>query len=186
MRGQASVEYLALTAFLLIVVAGAFSYSFISYNDAVKLTQLDLAGKQLQAAVEQVQLEGRGSARLVEITVPDALVIEVLPICDEARQPDHIGGSPQAYCRDHADELCDLTLQVHCKRAPYAKYSVLRLRTASNTMISDVSMAGVLDEGFFENPANLPASQGTYKLVVYSAEYAPNHSNIIRIKQAGE
>lgn len=70
-KGQISVEYLTVTAFLLAVVGILFGYSLITLSDNSKLASADAAVKTLANAANSVGSLGSGNAVYVNIDVPN-------------------------------------------------------------------------------------------------------------------
>lgn len=72
-RGQVGFEYLTFTAFLLLVTAILFAYSFISYSSTVRLVQVQAAVDDVASAVDFVYAKGPGNSVLVDIKLPSGL-----------------------------------------------------------------------------------------------------------------
>ncbi len=188
-RGQASVEYMLLTGFLLLMVAVGFGYALVTYNDSVRLSQMDQASKRLRYAVMQVHLAGHGNQRIVEVTNPPGLTeLNVLHICNQAL---YNGGSVSAqgtagatatdYCRLNRSADCDNAPGTQlCGHYPFSLYSAIELR-AEGDFTSLVYTPAVVDQGLEDT---YPLFQGTHRFRVRFDPLAS--TNVIKIEELSE
>ena len=70
-KGQVAIEYLILTAFLLVVVIIIFGYSFVVLNENSKLEVAKSSVRALVTASDQVSVLGPGNAIIVKFELPD-------------------------------------------------------------------------------------------------------------------
>ncbi len=67
------MEYLVLTAFILISVAIIFTFSFINYNQNIRVAQANEAIARIANAVDDVYTSGEGNTRFVTISFPNEM-----------------------------------------------------------------------------------------------------------------
>jgi hypothetical protein len=174
MRGQASVEYLILTGFLLLLVGFGFAYAVMSYNDAVRLSQMDQATKRFKFAIEQIHAGGRGNQRMVDVTMPERMTdINVLHICNQTifsqvSLAGQSGATATDYCRVNYTVDCNSSLAgtQPCGYPPFTLYSALYLG-GENNFEAMVYTPAVLDKDEIEDPANVPLQAGAYTFRVH-------------------
>lgn len=85
-KAQIAMEYLILTGFILVAVALIFSFSFINYNQNIRVAKTGEALAKLANAVDDVYTRGEGNTRFVKITWPDGMKkISIVHKCVEGR-----------------------------------------------------------------------------------------------------
>ena len=72
-RGQAGIEYVALTGLLLFFFIPLMQYSFQESTSAIKTSQLDSYVSRLSKAVEAVHSVGPGSMEVVVVNAPKGI-----------------------------------------------------------------------------------------------------------------
>jgi len=72
-KAQIAMEYLILTGFILIAVALIFGFSFINYNQNIRIAKTNEALSKLSNAVDDIYTRGEGNTRFVKITWPDGM-----------------------------------------------------------------------------------------------------------------
>ncbi len=69
-KSQVSVEYITLTAFLIMVLAIVFIYAQIALQDSVTVSRISTAIKKIASAAEQAYALGPGTKLIVEVEFP--------------------------------------------------------------------------------------------------------------------
>lgn len=69
-RAQVGLEYLTFTAFLLLVTAILFGYSYISYSTTIQQVQTQSAVDSLASTIDFVYAKGPGNAVVIDIKLP--------------------------------------------------------------------------------------------------------------------
>lgn len=72
-KGQVGVEYLTITAFLLLVAIILFVFGFTTFNETSKRNKADNAVKSIASAANQVYALGPGNIVFVEIELPEGI-----------------------------------------------------------------------------------------------------------------
>ncbi len=73
-KGQVAAEYLVIFAFLLVVVAVLFGYSFMSLNESISVHKAKDAALKITSASENIAGLGEGSRTTIQIEMPDNVV----------------------------------------------------------------------------------------------------------------
>lgn len=88
-KGQVSTEYLLITGFILVAVTIIFSYSYISNNENIKVSQANTALDRMVNAADLVYALGPENTQFVEIELPvGTKVIRDITLCNNGTQ-DH-------------------------------------------------------------------------------------------------
>jgi len=69
-KSQVSVEYITLTAFLIMILAIVFIYAQIALQDSVTVSRISSAVKKIASAAEQAYALGPGTKLIVEVEFP--------------------------------------------------------------------------------------------------------------------
>ncbi|RLE41996.1 hypothetical protein DRJ19_04895, partial [Candidatus Woesearchaeota archaeon] len=69
-QGQVSIEYITLTAFLIMVLAVVFIYAQIALQDSLTVGRASAAIKKIASAAEQAYALGPGTKLIVEVEFP--------------------------------------------------------------------------------------------------------------------
>lgn len=82
-RAQIAMEYLVLTAFIMVAVAIIFSFSFINYSQNIGVAKTTEVLSKLANAVDEVYTRGEGNTRFVTLSFPDGMKgISIVQKCD--------------------------------------------------------------------------------------------------------
>jgi len=73
-KGQVGIEYLTITAFLLVIAIILFVFGFVLFNETAKRSKADNAVKALASAANQVYALGPGNIVFVEVELPEGIV----------------------------------------------------------------------------------------------------------------
>ena len=76
-KGQVAAEYLIMFAFLLVIVAVLFGYSFMSLNESISVHKAKDAALKITSASENIAGLGEGSRTTIRIELPDNVVSAV-------------------------------------------------------------------------------------------------------------
>lgn len=88
-RAQIAMEYLVLTAFILVAVAIIFGFSFINYNESIRVAKTTESLAKLVNAVDDVYTRGEGNTRFVKVNFPDGMKgISIVQKCDSGSSID--------------------------------------------------------------------------------------------------
>jgi len=83
-RAQIAMEYLLLTAFILVAVAIIFAFSFLNYGQNIRVAKANEAMAKMANAVDDVYTRGERNNRFVNISFPDGMTdLSVLHKCIE-------------------------------------------------------------------------------------------------------
>ncbi len=85
-RAQIATEYLIITIFILIVVVILFTYSYINYEQNVKINQVNNVLDSLVNKADYVYSLGPGNVQYVEIALPVGTTIEIVNLCKNGEQ----------------------------------------------------------------------------------------------------
>ena len=104
-RAQAAVEYLLVTAFVLVVVAIIFAFAFTGYDQSVKISKTNSALATIARAADEVYLLGEGNTRFFDVSFPAGMQkIDVVNMCGDGTQPACDRGNEVACgCGGHGD-----------------------------------------------------------------------------------
>jgi len=81
-RGQIAMEYLLLTAFILISVGAIFAFSFVNYNQNIRVTRANEALAKMSTTADELYIRGGGNTRFINISLPEGLTeMKVLHKC---------------------------------------------------------------------------------------------------------
>jgi len=69
-KGQASMEYLFIIAFLLLAIGLLFVFSLIIFDDTNRQSKAQIAISKLKNAADEVDGLGNGNTKFVEISLP--------------------------------------------------------------------------------------------------------------------
>lgn len=72
-RAQVGLEYLTFTAFLLLVTAILFGYSYLSYTSTIQQVQAQSAVDSLASTIDFVYAKGPGNAVVIDVKLPVGL-----------------------------------------------------------------------------------------------------------------
>ncbi|MDO8538147.1 MAG: hypothetical protein Q7S21_04635 [archaeon] len=72
-KGQVGIEYLTITAFLLLVAIILFVFGFVTFSETAKRNKADNAVKSLASAANQVYALGPGNIVFVETDFPEGI-----------------------------------------------------------------------------------------------------------------
>ena len=72
-KAQIAMEYLILTGFILVAVALIFAFSFLNYNQNIRVAKTGEALSKIANAVDDVYTRGEGNTRFVKMTWPDGM-----------------------------------------------------------------------------------------------------------------
>ena len=88
-RAQIAMEYLVLTAFILVAVAIIFSFTFVNYSESIRAAKTTESLSKLANAVDDVYTRGEGNTRFVEVNFPDGMKgISIVQKCDSGSSID--------------------------------------------------------------------------------------------------
>jgi hypothetical protein len=86
-RAQIAMEYMVLTAFILIAVAVIFSFSFLNYSQNIRVAKSTDALSKIANAVDDVYTRGEGNTRFVKVSFPEGLkTISIVQKCNDGSQ----------------------------------------------------------------------------------------------------
>ncbi len=92
-KAQIAMEYLILTGFILVAVALIFGFSFINYNQNIRIAKTSEAISKLSNAVDDIYTRGEGNTRFVKISWPDGMKnISIVYKCLNGTQQDNAEG----------------------------------------------------------------------------------------------
>lgn len=101
-KGQVATEYILITGFVLIAVTIIFTYSYVSNNQNIKITQANNAVDKLVNKADLIYALGPDNNQFVEVTFPrDVQRIQDIVVCDDGHQ-EHYGFGQEA-CVGHGD-----------------------------------------------------------------------------------
>jgi len=102
-RAQAAVEYLLVTAFVLVVVAIIFAFAFTGYDQSVKISKTSSALATIARAADEVYLLGEGNTRFFDVSFPAGMQkIDVINMCGDGTQPAcDMGNEASCNCSGH-------------------------------------------------------------------------------------
>ncbi|MBU0662629.1 MAG: hypothetical protein ABH854_05560 [Candidatus Diapherotrites archaeon] len=72
-KGQMSLEYMVMSAFLLLIVGLLFTYAYINYDHAMKLDMANYAVDSIAEAADQAYALGTGTVLFVDIILPNGI-----------------------------------------------------------------------------------------------------------------
>jgi len=72
-RAQIAMEYLILTAFILVAVAIIFAFSFLNYSQNLNIAKANETLSKMENAVNDVYTRGEGNTRFVSLSLPDGM-----------------------------------------------------------------------------------------------------------------
>jgi hypothetical protein len=120
-RGQVSVEYLVLTAFILIIVVIIFAFALFNYDSNVRLTKAGESLESIAKTADLVYAKGYGTMLSVKAQWPNG--IKTISIIHKCRESVEMQGCPGGQ-----DVQCPCTLGGSCTTdSDCIKYSALRL-----------------------------------------------------------
>lgn len=86
-RAQIAMEYLILTAFILVAVAIIFSFSFVNYSESIRVAKTTESLSKLANAVDDVYTRGEGNTRFAKVSFPDGMKsISIVHKCIDGTQ----------------------------------------------------------------------------------------------------
>ena len=101
-RAQIAMEYLVLTAFILVAVAIIFGFTFANYSESIRVAKTTESLSKLANAVDDVYTRGEGNTRFVKVNFPDGMKgISIVQKCVEESAN---GQGTLAQCEDGCTE----------------------------------------------------------------------------------
>lgn len=84
-KAQVAMEYLILTAFILVAVGILFSFSFLNYNQNIQVVKANETVSKMANAVNDIYTKGEGNTRFVNLSLPEGMQkIEIIHKCVSA------------------------------------------------------------------------------------------------------
>jgi len=68
---QVAIEYMILTAFIMVAVGIIFAFSFINYTQSIKVAKTGEALSKMANAVDEIYTKGEGNSRFIHIAFPE-------------------------------------------------------------------------------------------------------------------
>ena len=73
-KGQASLEYLVITAFILLIVGLLAAFSFLTLGDSLEVQKAATAANRIADAATVIVAAGNGSVSFVKVELPNNLI----------------------------------------------------------------------------------------------------------------
>ncbi len=171
-KAQIAIEYLILTAFILIAVAIIFSFSYVNYSQSIRASKTGDALSNLSNAVNDVYTRGEGNTRFVEILWPDGMKgISIIHKCVEGRE---VNQGTLSQCSSPDSDSYN-----------FVEFGVIALEiqlSGEDTIIMEGTMAKIDEtlEGMTEiGPSGLNAYSGS----IYTVKVSWNDLGQIKLKR---
>ena len=81
-KGQIAMEYFILTVFILVAVSIVFAFSFINYDQSMRIASANEALAKLANTIDLIYVRGEGNAGFTTLTLPNGMDgIEIMHKC---------------------------------------------------------------------------------------------------------
>jgi len=159
-KGQVATEYIMITGFVLVAVTLIFTYSYVTNNQNIKITQANNALDKIVNKADLVYALGPDNNQFVEVTFPRDLAgdkIIDLVVCDDGHQA-HYGLGEESCVGHDGVSVGALEMQLNLLGGT----SLIR-RPAKGEIEIDVPPSGYLNSLTYDGGPN----EGTYLIKVY-------------------
>jgi uncharacterized protein (UPF0333 family) len=72
-RAQITVEYLVLTAFIMLAVAIIFAFAFVNYSENLRVAKAGESMTKISDVINEVYSTGKGNVKFITVSFPDGM-----------------------------------------------------------------------------------------------------------------
>ena len=95
-RAQVGTEYVVITAFLLIIITAIFTYSYVTQDQEIKISQANNVLDEISNKIAFVYALGEGNSKIAEVSIPgNVLSATIVHKCVNGEQ-----GEGDTFCDD--------------------------------------------------------------------------------------